>query len=124
MFGVTDIGDAEIILLGPEEGDVIKCLATSQHIARGRLTLALRHHEMLDAEPVAAQRIRPTRNIARREYSGRAGFEKLVHKDAVFDRQSGLLGQDRGRSNADADNDEVGLYSFAAVGNYVLYLAA
>jgi hypothetical protein len=46
---VTDVSDADIVLLGPEERHGIEALEQAEHVARGGLALALGHHPVFDA---------------------------------------------------------------------------
>ena len=55
---MSDIGDAEIVLLGPEEWDGVKTYAPTQNVACGGLSLALSDYEMLDADALAGEAIR------------------------------------------------------------------
>ena len=47
------------------------------------------------------------RDVAGREDPRRAGFEKLVDRDAAIDLQAGPLGKVDARPHADADDDEI-----------------
>ena len=41
VLGVSDIGEAEVVLFGPEERDVIEAFTPAENVARRRLALAL-----------------------------------------------------------------------------------
>ena len=97
------------MLLGPEERDRIEGFAAAEHVARRRLALALGDDEMLDADRFAAVRIRPARDVAGREHMPGAGLEELVDQHAAVDGEAGLFGQRDRRTDADADDDEVGV---------------
>src|SRR5688572_24601515 len=83
-FGVADIGQTEVVLLGPEERYGIETLAPPEDVARRGLPLALGHHPVLDADALAGERIRPARDVAGGEDAGDAGFEVLVDRDATI----------------------------------------
>src|SRR6185437_504413 len=110
---VSDIGDAEIVLFGPKERDDVEPFALTKNIARGGLPLALGDDEMLDADWLARQPIRPASDVAGREDTRGARLEVLVHRDAAINREPCLFRQRDYWSHADADDDEVGLEGFA-----------
>ena len=66
---MTDIGNSEVVLLGPEEGDRIERFTAAEHVARGCLALALGNDEMLDADRLAAARIRPAGDVPGGEHA-------------------------------------------------------
>ena len=68
FLGMTDIGEREVVLLGPEERDRIEPFTAPEHVACGGLALALGDDEMLDADRLAGERIRPARDVAGSEY--------------------------------------------------------
>jgi hypothetical protein len=45
VFGVSDIGEPEVILLGPEEWDRVKPFAVAKNVACRRLSLTLGHNK-------------------------------------------------------------------------------
>src|SRR4029079_12241192 len=47
--GVADVGDADIVVLAPEKGNVLEGLRPAEHAERGRLAHALGDHPVLDA---------------------------------------------------------------------------
>jgi hypothetical protein len=63
----------------------------SEHVERGGLALPLGDDPVLDPDVLAAVRIGPARNVAGREESGRARFEKGVHDQSAVEPQTGLL---------------------------------
>src|ERR1700716_3232579 len=50
LLGMTDIIDRHVVVLAPEKRYRVEDLALPQHIARGGLALAFRHHPMLDPD--------------------------------------------------------------------------
>ena len=84
-FGVPDIGDAEVVLLSPEERDGVKSFPAAKDVARGGLPLALGHDKMFDADSFAGEPVRPARDVAGSEDARDARFEVLVHCDAAID---------------------------------------
>jgi hypothetical protein len=79
---MPDIGE-QIVLLGPEEWNLVKPLAGAEHVARRRLTLTFGNNPMLDADALAGQPIRPSRDIAGGIDAGDAGFEVLIDRGAL-----------------------------------------
>ena len=84
-LGMADIIDRHIVVLAPEEWYRVEDLSLSQHIARGGLALAFRHHPMLDADVFLRVWIGPACYITRSVDSGDAGFEERVYRDAAVD---------------------------------------
>ena len=107
-LGVTDIREAEIVLLGPEKRDGVEPFPPTQHVARRGLPLALGHHPVFDADALAGEPIRPARDVAGREDARGARFQVLVHRDAAIDGEACLFRQRNRRPHADADDDEIG----------------
>jgi hypothetical protein len=92
-FGVTDIREAEIVLLGPEERDGVKRLSLSKYVPRRGLTLTLGHDPVFHADSLAAQPIRPARDVARCEDTRDARREVLIYQEAAIDSESRSFGQ-------------------------------
>ena len=113
MFGVSDIGEPEIILLGPEEWDGVKPFAVAKNVTCRRLSLALGHNKMFDADSFAGEPIRPTRDVAGCEDAWDARLEVFIHDDAAIDGEPCSFRQRGRRSHADADDDEIGLKAFS-----------
>jgi hypothetical protein len=113
IFGVPDIGEAEIVLLGPEERHGVEALPPTKDVARRGLTLALGNHPVLDADWFAGEPIRPACYIARCEDAGDARLEILVNRDAMIDSEPCLLCQRDRRSYPDPGNDEIGPEDFS-----------
>src|SRR5215471_5107326 len=114
-LGVADIVDRDIVVLAPEERHRDELLAPSEHVERGGLALALGDDPVLDADALAAVWIRPARDVARREDSGRAGFQISVHDHATVELEAGLFGKFGPRAHADAGDYKVGLKRAAAL---------
>ena len=64
VFGVSDIGEAEIVLFGPEKWDVIEGFAPAEDVVRRCLALALGDDPMFDANSLTGQPVRPARDVA------------------------------------------------------------
>ena len=52
---MSDISDAEVVLLGPEERHGTKCFPAAQDVACCGLPLTLGHDKMLDADSFAGE---------------------------------------------------------------------
>ena len=61
VLGVSDIGEAKVVLFGPEERDRVKPFTVAKNVARRRLSLALGHNKVFDADSFAGEPIRPMR---------------------------------------------------------------
>src|SRR5665213_3784452 len=85
MFGVPDIAEAEIVLFGPEEWDVIEALAPAEDVVRRGLALALGDDPMFDSNPLTGQPIGPARDVAGGEDAWNAALEVLIDDDAAID---------------------------------------
>src|SRR5215469_6896139 len=108
LLSVTDIVKREVVLASPEERRRVEPLATAQHVLRGRLSLALSHDPMLDANILASQRIGPSRYISSGEDLRNAGFKILVHQHPVVGFDARSVGQLGLGFDADPDHYEVG----------------
>ena len=64
---------------------------------------------MLDADPLARPRVRPSRDVSGGEDVLRARLEALVHDDAAVQREAGRLCERYDGANADAHRDDVRL---------------
>ena len=102
-------------MLAPEEGDGVEGLARAQHVAPRHGALPLRDDPMFDANALAAMRIRPTRDVARRIDSRRAGFEKCVDEHAAIHGESRLFREFEPWPHANARDDQFGLQAFPAL---------
>src|SRR6185295_10595900 len=80
---MPDIGDSEVMLLGPEEGDCIERFTPAEHVARRGLALALGDDKMLDADGLAAVRIRPAGDVPGGEHAWCAGLEEPVDEHSA-----------------------------------------
>jgi hypothetical protein len=118
-LGMADVIDRDVVMLAPEERHGSKFLALAEHVQCRGAPLSFRNHPMLDPNVLAAVRIGPSRNVARREDSRRARFQKGVYRDAAVKGQSRGFGERGPRPNAIGPQDwagwdkERGLY-FAA----------
>jgi hypothetical protein len=81
----------------------------AHEVERGDLALTFRDHPMLDPNRLAADRIRPARDIARSENSRRAGPEIGVDNDAPIHSEARRLGLPDTRAHAKPRDDEIGL---------------
>ena len=113
-FGVSDVSDRDVVVLAPEERHRVEWFAAAEDVARRDLPLALRDHPVLDSNALVRMRIRPPRDVARGKDPAGARLEVLVDDDAFVERESGVLGQRRRRTDADAHHDEVGVDRSAA----------
>src|ERR1700674_1910502 len=91
----------------PEKRHGVEWLPPAEHVARRGLPLALGNNPVLDADLLAAVRVRPAREITGGENAGDAGFEILVDGDAAVDREPGMLGKPDRRLDADTDDHEI-----------------
>src|ERR1035437_5370665 len=107
LLGMPHIRQAEIVLVGPEEGDGVEPLARAEDIARGGLPLTLGHHPVLHADALARQGVGPARDVAGREDALYARLEVLVHRDAPIDGEGCVFCLRGRRAHTDAGHDEV-----------------
>ena len=84
VFGVSDISEPEVILLGPEEWDRVKPFAVAKNVACRRLSLTLGHNKVFDADSFAGEPVRLTRDVAGSEYAWDARLEVFVDDDAAI----------------------------------------
>ena len=92
-FGVPDIAEAEIVLFGPKERDVIERFTSAEDVVRRHLALTLGDDPMLHANSLTGQPVRPARDVAGGEDAWNAGFQVLVDGDAAIDRKACLFRQ-------------------------------
>src|SRR5207245_9259889 len=111
---VTDVSDRHVVVLAPEKRYGVEALATSQHIARGDLALALGDDPVLYANALARVRIRPSGHIAGGEDPRCTCFEEFIHGDASIDRESRALGDRSRRPDANTHHHEIGIDRAAA----------
>jgi len=83
-LSMPDVRDAEIVLLGPEERDSVKRFAVAKDVACRRLSLALGHDKMFDADSFAREPVRPACDVAGCEDARNTGLEVFVHCDAAI----------------------------------------
>src|SRR4029453_17694335 len=108
VFAVPDVIDRNVVVLTPEERNIGKPLPLSEHVARGRLTLPLRHHPVFDPQMLATARVGPARDVAGGKDAGYAGLEIFVHRHAAIDLETGALGQLDSRPHTDAADHQAG----------------
>src|SRR5664280_1615892 len=63
VLGVTHISDAKVVLAGPEEWNGIETFPPPQHVARGSLPLTLGDNPVFDADTLAGEPVRPSRDV-------------------------------------------------------------
>jgi hypothetical protein len=112
-FGVSDVRQAEIILLGPKEWHGLEPLSSPKHVASGGLSLTLGDYPMLHPDALAREPIRPTGNVTRREDPRYAGLEVFVYADTAIDGEACVCGQGNRGADADADDDQIGCETFS-----------
>jgi len=83
---VTDVRNRNIVVLAPEKRDECARFFAPDHIARGDLAVTLGHDPVLDADFVAAVRVRPACDVPRSENPRGARFQIFVDHDAAIDR--------------------------------------
>src|SRR6202047_5021777 len=92
-FGMPHVGNLQIVLFGPEEGDGVESFTCPEDIPRGRLALPLGDDKMFDANRFAGEPVCPAGDIAGRENTGGTRRKIFVHRDAAVDRKPCLFGQ-------------------------------
>src|SRR5665213_2804449 len=120
VFGVTDIGEAEVVLFGPKEWDVVEAFAPTEDVMCRCLALALGDNPMFDANSLTAQSVRPTRDVAGSEDAWDARLEALIDDNAAINLDPRLFRQRDCRPHANPDDDEVGLKAFPAFQRHTL----
>src|SRR6267142_2696606 len=113
-LGVADVVDRYVVVLAPEERHGIESLPRAEHVERGNLPLALRHHPVFDPDRGTTVPVRPARDVAGGEHGGRVGFQVLVDRNAAVERQAGTFGQAEARSHANTCDYQVGVDRAAA----------
>ena len=93
VFGVSDIGEAEVVLFRPEEWNVIEGFTPAEDVVRRRLALALGDDPMLHANSLTGQPVRPACDVAGSEDALDAGLEVLIDDNAAIDREPCLFRQ-------------------------------
>src|SRR5579863_6683838 len=114
-LGVADIVDRHVIVLAPEERHGVETLIEPEHVGRRGLALTFGDDPMLDAHGLAGMRVGPAGDVAGGIDAGRARLQKGIDDHAAVDLEARLLGQRQARPHADADNDEIGVESGAAL---------
>src|SRR5207245_6719904 len=90
----------QVVLVGPEPGDLAVRLGHSGHRAADDEALALRGLEVLDANPRLQQRMPETGSVTRGEHALDRSAAALVDHDAAVDRKPRPLGEERARLGA------------------------
>src|SRR6185437_6915602 len=86
-LGVSDVAEAEVVLLGPEEWDVIEGFAPAEDVVRRCLALALGDDPVFDANLLTGQPVGPARDVAGSEDAWDAALEVLIDDDAAIDSE-------------------------------------
>jgi hypothetical protein len=81
---VSDIGEAEIVLFGPEERHVVEAFAPAEDVVRRCLALALGDDPMFDADSLTGKPVRPARDVAGSEDALDAVLEVLIDDSAAY----------------------------------------
>ena len=102
------VGEAEVVLLGPEKWNGVKSFALAYDVARSGLPLTFGDDKVLDPDALAGEPVWPARDIASGKDARGARLKVLVNGDTVRGQPSprckcGL------RPHSDADDDEIGL---------------
>jgi hypothetical protein len=107
LLGVSDVGNADVVVLTPEEGDDPAALPISQHVLGRDLSVSLGDDPMLDADSFAAVRIGPSGDVAGSVNAGDARLQVFIHQDAAIEGEARFLGEEKGRPHPDAGDDDV-----------------
>ena len=105
---MADVGDLNVVVLAPEEGNRVEGLMAPEHVESRCLALPFRHDPMLDANGFTREAIRPARDVAGGENSRRARFEKGVDGDAAVDPEASGFCKAEARTHAEPGDDEIG----------------
>ena len=84
LFGVPNIRDRKIVLLGPEEWNGAKYFPAAKNVASSGLSLALGHDKMFDADSFTGEPIGPAGNVAGCEDVRNIRLKIFVHCDAAI----------------------------------------
>ena len=122
LFGVADVIEGKIELARPEERHGVEALASAEYVPRRRLSLALGHDPVLDANIVPGQRVGPARDVAGGEDTRNAGFEMFVHRHATIRLDSGAFGEFDERLDADPDHNQVGANCVAVLERHFAFV--
>src|SRR5207253_5665684 len=105
FLGVAFVIDRYIVVLAPEKWHRLERFTLAQHVASGGLSLALRHHPMLNPDVFAGVRIGPARDVACSVDSRDARFQISARGDAPIERKAGLFGQRQAWTHANTNDD-------------------
>ena len=112
---MADMGQGQIVLPRPKERNRVEPFADAQDIAGRRLALPFGNNPMLDTYSLTGQRVGPAGDVAGGPDAGNTGFQITVDRDAVVDGDSGRFGENGQCPHPDADDDEIGVESLAAM---------
>ena len=84
MLGVSDIGEAKVVLFGPEKRDVIEGFTPAEDVVRCGLALALGDDPMFDADSLTGKPVRPARDVAGSGDALDAVLEVLIDDSAAY----------------------------------------
>src|SRR3954470_1973088 len=90
---MADVVDWQVVMLAPEKRHGVETFAKPQHVACGRLTLALGHDPVFDPNALARVWVRPTRNITGRIDAWNTGLEMRIDNDAPVQLEACLFSQ-------------------------------
>src|SRR5262245_7843987 len=104
---MAHIVNRDVVVLTPEKWHICKYFAAAENVSCGRLPLPLGDHPVLNPDPLTGPAIWPAGDVAGRKNPGRAGLQIFVDDDAPVDRQAGLSGQGRCRTDTHPHYDKV-----------------
>ena len=91
--GEARVLHADVVLVGEEVRQAVVGLPRAEHVARGDRPLAEGVGPVLDADPLAVERVLGAGDVAGGEHAGRAGPQVLVDEDPVADGEAGPGGE-------------------------------
>src|SRR5262249_58771097 len=98
--------NVQIEMIAPEEWRRRERLTCAENVARGCLTLTLRHHPVLDTYAARA-RIWPARDIACCKNSRHIRLQIFVDQDSIVGRDPRFFSKGSVRAYADTNNHEI-----------------
>jgi hypothetical protein len=113
----------DVVLVGEEVGQRAEGRRLAEHRPRGDRRLVAGVRPVLDSQPVAVAQIERVGHVPCREHAGRGCLEPLVDQDAVPHLEPRRLGQGRPGSDADAEDDKVGVDALAVCEHDALHAA-
>src|SRR5262249_24326372 len=118
---VADIMNVQIEMIAPEEWRRRERLACAENVARGCLTLTLRHYPVLDTYAARA-RIWPAGDIAGGKNSRHVRLQIFVDQKSVIRRNPRLFRERGVWPNADTNNHEVAIQNRSVIESHVSVL--